>query len=175
MATIQNPIIEGQLTFTFPEGAMSTKYDDWSFYRNQFNSAFGGTKAVDIIYLENDICWFIEIKDYRFSPRTKSMDLGEEVAIKVRDAIAGIYAAGCNANEQTEKLFACDTRRKNRIRVVLHLEQPLKHSKLFPKVINPVNVTMKLKQLLKGIDAHPVVVDRVTLRRDMNWRVNQTS
>lgn len=172
MPTIQNPIVEGQLTFTFPDGTMSTKYDDWSFYRNQFNSTCGGTKAVDIIYLENDICWFIEIKDYRLSPRTKPMDLGEEVAIKVRDAMSGIYAAGCNANDQTEKQFARDTLSKARIRVVLHLEQPLKHSKLFPRAISPANVKLKLKQLLKGIDTHPVVVDRHTLRGDMHWQVN---
>lgn len=172
MPTIQNPIIEGQLTFTFPAGAMSTKYDDWSFYRNQFNSTFGGTKAVDIIYLEDDVCWFIEIKDYRVHSRTKTINLGDEVASKVRDAMSGIYAACCNANEQTEKQFARDTLSKSKLRVVLHLEQPLKKSKLFPRAINPADVKLKLKQLLRGVDAHPVVVDKQTLIGSMHWQVS---
>ena len=171
MTTIQNPIIEGNLTFTFPHGASSTKYDDWSFYRNQFNSAFGGTKAVDIIYLEDDICWFIEIKDYRASSRTKPIDLGEEVALKVRDAMSGISAASFNANNPGEKNFSRNALRKERFRVVLHLEQPKKHSKLFPRAINPASVQLKLKQYLRGVDPHPVVVDKHTLRQVMQWQV----
>lgn len=171
MTTIQNPINEGQLTFTFPQGAMSTKYDDWSFYRNQFNNAFDGAKAVDIIYLENNICWLIEIKDYRAKARVKSMELSHEVAYKVRDAMSGIFAASCNANDATEKTFACDALTKEKLRVVLHLEQPAQHSKLFPRLIEPANIKLKLKQLLKGIDAHPVVVDKNSLRQDMRWQV----
>ena len=37
-------IQEGRLIFTFSTGTEDTKYDEWSFYRNQFNSAFVGTK-----------------------------------------------------------------------------------------------------------------------------------
>ncbi|WP_044408339.1 hypothetical protein [Thiomicrospira microaerophila] len=46
---IATRLTEGRLTFQFSGDADSaTKYDDWIFYRNQFNSAFGGTKAVDV-------------------------------------------------------------------------------------------------------------------------------
>lgn len=159
MPVIQNPITEGNLTFTFPTNDDSSKYDEWSFYRNQFNSAFGGTKAVDLIFLNNQITWLIEIKDYRTYQRTKTVDLGEEVAIKVRDTIAGLIAAKCNANDIDEKQFAKRALRSNRIRVALHLEQPAKHSKLFPKAIDSSKVQIKLKQWLRAIDAHPTVID----------------
>jgi hypothetical protein len=58
----------------------------------------------------------------------------------------------------------------NRIRVVLHLEQPTKHSKLFPRPIDPAWVEQKLKQLLKAIDPHPKVV-AIGRLRDVGWSV----
>ena len=48
-----------------------------------------------------------------------------------------------------------------RIRLVLHLEQPAKHSKMFPRAINPANVRLKLRKRLKAIDPHPIVVEKV--------------
>ena len=171
MAVIENPIVEDNLTFTFPNAAQSSKYDDWSFYRNQFNNAFGGSKAIDIIFTEAQVVWLIEIKDYRSNRRTKPVDLGEEVAHKVRDTLVGLAAAKCNANDPDEKRFARESLRKNKFCVVLHLEQPAKHSKLFPKAIDPSKVQLKLKQWLKAVDAHPVVVDQNTLKPSMNWTV----
>ena len=41
----------------------------------------------------------------------------------------------------------------------LHLEQPAKHSRLFPRAINPANVKQQLKQLIKPIDPHPLVTE----------------
>lgn len=168
MPVIQNPIVEGNLTFTFPTNDDSSKYDEWSFYRNQFNSAFGGTKAIDLIFLTNQITWLIEIKDYRAHQRTKTIDLGEEVAIKVRDTLTGLVAAKCNANDNDEKQFARRALRNNKIQVVLHLEQPQKHSKLFPKAIDASKVQMKLRQWLRAIDAHPKVVE---ITSNMPWAV----
>ncbi|MCP5163050.1 MAG: hypothetical protein H6999_05145 [Hahellaceae bacterium] len=168
---MNNRIIEGRLAFTFPENCQSSKYDEWSFYRNQFNSAFGGTKAIDIVHIDNQQTWLIEVKDYRHNARTKPIDLGEEVALKVRDTLTGLIAAKCYANSADEKQFARNALRKNTLRVVLHLEQPKKHSRLFPNAIEPANVLLKLRQWLKVVDAHPVVVDQNTLRPDMNWTV----
>lgn len=164
-------ITEGRLTFTFPPQAMAKKYDDWSFYRNQFNSAFGGTKAIDILFIDDSTTWLIEVKDYRFDRRSKAIDLCEEVAIKVRDTLAGLVSAQCNANDSNEKVFAKQSIRAKSIRVVLHLEQPRNPSRLFPLVITPANAVLKLKQQLRGVDAHPKVVDQHTLKADMNWTV----
>ena len=169
-------IDEGRLCFSFPDDALASKYDDWSFYRNQFCRAFDGIKAMDFIYVDNRQTWLIEVKDYRLNRRTKSIDLGDEIAFKVRDTLAGLVAAKCNANDFQEQSIAEKALSKDRIRIILHLEQPNKHSKLFPNPIDPSKVKQKLKQRLKSIDPHPRVVDKENLKRwpDMNWRVKGT-
>lgn len=171
MAANQESIVEGLLTFTFSRPALASKYDDWSFYRNQFGSAFGGSKAVDMVYVDNDVAWLIEVKDYRENTRTKPQDLGEEVAHKVRDSLAGLAAAAANANDPAEKSLAHKLLQKRRWRVVLHLEQPAKISRLRPTAIDPAHVLLSMKRLLKPIDAHPCVVDQHTLQPAMRWTV----
>lgn len=164
-------LTEGRLTFEFPADDIATQYDGWSFYRNQFNGCFGGTKAVDFVYVDAKTLWLIEVKDYREHARTKIEDLGDEVAHKVRDTMAGLLAARANANEADEKQAARKATTKQHIRVVLHLEQPLKRSKLFPQVVDPTKLQLKLKQSLKAVDAHPRVVNQFNMPRDMRWTV----
>lgn len=162
---------EGRLKFTFPDPLEADQYDNWSFYRNQFNSAFGGTKAIDFICIDNDITWLIEVKDYRANPRTKTIDMGREIALKVRDTLAGLAAAKFNANELSERAFARKALKQNHLRIVLHLEQPKKPSRLFPLAVDPSKLVMKLKQVLKAVDPHPVIVDQASLKPDMHWQV----
>lgn len=165
-----SPITEGSLTFTFQGNTpQSTKYDDWSFYRNQFNAAFGGTKAVDIIFVENKVCWLIEVKDYRTNARTKPIDLADEIALKVRDTLAGLLAASKKATGD-EKVFANAVIKASEIKVVLHLEQPVHKTRIRPTVIDIASVTQKLKKLLKPI-GRPHVVDKTTLTSKMHWKV----
>lgn len=145
------------LTFTFPDDWNVSKYDDWSFYRNQV-ARVSGIKALDLLAIDSDrTAWLIEVKDYRRNPRTKPSDLSDEVALKVYHTIAALLPAALNANDGTEKSFAKAMIRTRKLRVVLHLEQPTKDSKLFPRAINPDNVQLKLRQLLKPVDAHPIV------------------
>lgn len=171
MPVIENPIQEDRLTFTFPMGAQSSKYDAWSHYRNQFNSAFGGTKAVDMVYATADTAWLIEVKDYRVNPRTKAIDLADEVALKVRDTLARLVSARMHANDPDEKRLANALLRKRHLRVVLHLETPRRLSRLQPDPIEPSTVLQKLKQLIRSIDPHPAVVDQHTITPGMNWAV----
>jgi hypothetical protein len=171
MPVIEDVITEDLLTFTFPQGAMSSKYDEWSHYRNQFNNAFGGAKAVDVVYAADVVAWLIEIKDYRIHPRTKTIDLAEEVATKVRDSLAGLVSARLCANDADEKTVAKALLKKQRIRVVLHLEIPVKTSRLRNQAIELDKVLMKLKPLVKSIDPHPRVVDQTTLTAEMSWTV----
>ena len=153
-------ITEGALTFHFPDGWQATKFDTWSFYRNQFQRVCGGTKAIDILAIDSDSrLWVIEVKDYPEYPRTKTIDLANEVACKVRDSLAALVAASVNANDTDEKELSRAALACNQIRVVLHLEQPKHHSKLFPRVYNLANVTQNLKQLIKAIDPHPQVME----------------
>ena len=164
-------LTEQQLVFTFADGVKPSQYDAWAFYRNQFNAVCGGTKAVDFVCLDGDKLWLIEVKDYRRHSRTKVVDLGDEVADKVRDTLAGLVAASCNANEAEERRMARQAVRSSRLRVVLHLEQARKPSKLFPLAVAPDDVLLKLKQRLKAVDSHPMVVDQSNLRAEMPWTV----
>lgn len=166
-------IAEGALTFTFAAGAKADKYDDWSFYRNQFQQGcFTDNKAVDLLCELNQSAWLIEVKDYRVHPRTKAVDLAEEVAIKVRDTLAGLVAASVGANDQDERVFARRMVRARRMRVVCHIEQPVKASRLRPRVIEPDKLQLKLRTLLKAIDAHPIVMDRSSTAANLPWVVS---
>jgi hypothetical protein len=164
-------LTEQQLAFTFADGTEPSPYDEWAFYRNQFNAVCGGTKAVDFVCLDGDQLWLIEVKDYRRHRRTKLVDLGDEVAAKVRDTLAGLVAASCNANEAEEQRMARQAVRRSRLRVVLHLEQPSNPSRLFPRAVDLDDVLLKLKQRLKAVDAHPRVVDQSNLDAAMPWAV----
>lgn len=177
-------ITVGTLTFTFPEDWRASRADDWSFYRNQFERYFDGVrlackkcnaetrcpkcdtakvvgvKAVDILAIDpGSVAWLIEVKDYRGNQRTKAMALADEVAVKVRDSLAMFAAAAKNANDPSEKADASAVGRSSAIRVVLHVEQVEKPSKLFPRAINPANVKQRLRRLIKFVDPHPLVVE----------------
>ncbi|GAB2743960.1 hypothetical protein GCM10027019_24270 [Melaminivora jejuensis] len=172
MPVIDNPIREDRLTFTFAATAQASKYDDWAHYRNQFNNACGSAnKAVDMVCVAADTAWLIEVKDYRIHARTKPSDLAKEVALKVRDTLAGLVSARLHANDAEEKRMADAWLRKRRLRVALHLETPRSLSRLHPKPIDRAHVLHKLKQLLGAVDPHPCVVDQRTIRPDMHWTV----
>ena len=171
MAVIERVIQEDRLTFTFPAGALASKYDGWLHYRNQFNGAFGGTKAVDLVYADADTAWLIEVKDSRVNPRTKPIDLADEVALKVRDTLVGLISARLHANDADEKRVAKELMRRTRLRVALHLETPHSRSRLRPSAIEPDKVFQKLKQLIRSIDPHPCVVDQHSMSPAMNWAV----
>jgi hypothetical protein len=161
------PLTEGQLTFHFPENALVSKYDDWSFYRNQFLPSFVDPKAVDFIYIDDTQTWLIEIKDYRIHNRTKPSDIAQEIALKVKDTLAGLVCAKNNANDTDEKTFAKAALKSKKIRVVLHLEQPKNQRR-----IDPADVLSKLKKRLKALDTHPCVVDQFSLKENMKWKVS---
>ncbi len=163
---------EGNLVFNFPCNVdQVTKYDEWLFYRNQFSKLADGTKAVDFIFLEQDTCWLIEIKDYRVNHRTKLLDLADEISIKVKDTIAGLFAAKINANDLFEKKFAEKASQKSRIRVVLHLEQPTQLNKLFPAIVNEADIKSKLKSKLKAVDPHPIVMNKNSSVASVIWTI----
>ncbi|MFQ3680614.1 MAG: hypothetical protein SNJ60_08940 [Pseudanabaenaceae cyanobacterium] len=118
---------------------------------------WAGIKGVDLIAIHEKEVWLIEVKDYREHPRTKTLDLAEEVARKVFDTLAALLPAKIHANEPAEKEFAKHVIQGQSLRVILHLEQPRQHSKLRPRAIDPADVQQKLRQTLKPIDPHPKV------------------
>ena len=153
-------ITEGKLTFDFRADWQVSQYDAWVFYQKRFRHACGGSRGVDILALDPNRClWLIEIKDYRQHRRTKPEDLATEVARKARDTLAGLVVARFQATEPKEQRFATAALGFRQIKVVLHLEQPVKHSKLFPRAIDPADILEDLKSLVKAIDAHPKVFE----------------
>lgn len=164
-------ITEGALTFTFPAGAQVCKYDEMSFYRNQFIKMADGIKAMDLVYVDDQTCWLIEVKDYRVHQRSKSIGLADEIAGKLCNTLAGLWAAKCNANDQDEKRFATAAIRARNIRVILHLEEPPQRRRLAPNKSLKAGLLHKMKQRLKCVDAHPCLVDQRSLKPEMNWTV----
>ncbi|TRW92779.1 hypothetical protein [Candidatus Methylobacter oryzae] len=153
------------LNFEFPDGWQIGKYDDWSFYQNQFKRMKIGIKALGLIAVDpSKTAWLIEVKDYRINRRTKPSDLSEEIAHKVFDTLAAIIPSKIHATNTTEKQLARAVSASHELRIVLHLEQPKNPSALFPRAINPANVQQKMRKLLKPVDAHPMVVDMSSMR-----------
>jgi hypothetical protein len=153
---------EARLACDFPDAWNVTKYDDWAFYRNQFRDSCRGNKGMDFLGFDpaTMTLWMIELKDYRQFTRAKDdkISLWDEVAIKARDTLAGLFAAkvkvGCDNHDFARQSLTATT-----LRVVLHLEQPASHSKLFPRAYDPADIQQKLKQLVRPIDAHPRVIE----------------
>lgn len=166
-----NPIREGNLIFLFPSHWQASKYDDWTYYQKHFRQIVSRTKAVDILAIDpHKTAWLIEVKDYRRHRRSKKTPLPNEIAQKVKDSLAGMASASFNANVLTEKTQAQAMFKCPEIRVVPHLEQPNKKSRLFPRAFDPANIQKKLKQLVKSVDPHPKVVECQNMQ-NLPWTV----
>lgn len=161
------------LVFSFPADWVVGKYDDWSFYRNQFAKLWQGIKSLDLLAVNpGKTAWLIEVKDYRHHARTKPSELSVEVAHKVFDTLAAMLPAKLHAIDTDQKTLARAVCHATSLRVVLHLAQPRSSgSKLFGRVINPANLTQQLRKLLKPIDAHPMVIDQRTMG-GVDWQVH---
>jgi len=165
-------IKEGSLSFDFE--APAEKYDEWSFYRNQFlHGCSRDNKGVDMLCYSSKDAWLIEVKDYRQDCQTSVVKLADEIALKVRDSLAGLVAAQIRANQDKEKQFARKILQAQNIKIVCHIEQPAKVSRLRPRAIDPKDLKDKLRRLLKAIDPHPLVMDAATVPPSVPWQVNR--
>lgn len=155
-------LTEDKLAHDFPDAWSVTKYDDWAFYRNQFQNCCGGNKAMDFLGYDptERTLWMVELKDYRQFSRTKDdkTPLWDEVALKARDTLAGIFAASAKPGSE-DSVFADAAMKACKLRIILHLEQPARHSALFPRAYDPASIQQKLKQIVKPIDPHPRVIE----------------
>lgn len=167
---------EGNLEHRFEHGWLASKYDEWPFYQEHFKDALGGNKAVDFVAhdLAAGTLWLVELKDYRLHPRTKVVGLAEETAAKVRDSLAGLVAAATWHSDHARLADARHHLGARKLRVVLQLEQPARPSKLFPRQHELATLQQRLKQLVKVVDAHPLVVDLDTVSR-LPWSVGAVS
>ncbi len=124
-----------------------------------------GHKVVDIVATDVRRCWLIEAKDYRVitqpPKRANLATLPTTMDRKVRQTLLGMAAYVASGTDPTLVAHAKTALSKAKRKVVLHLEpHPANgpHSALFPRRF-PALVLQKLKQLVKGIDAKPLVLD----------------
>lgn len=82
----------------------------------------------------------------------------------MRDSLAGLAAARCNANNPQERTLSEAALKTKQIKIVLHMEQ--NHH-----AINPADILTKLKQQIKAVDAQPKVVNKKNLKANMRWTV----
>lgn len=166
-------LTEDRLAHDFPDSWEVAKYDDWSFYRKQFQNCCGGNKAMDFLAYDpaDRTLWLVELKDYRRFRRIKdeTIRLWDEVALKARDTLAGLFAVKTQAGHENAR-FAGLAVQACALRVVLHLEQPGKSSKMFPRAYDLTYIQQELKKVIKPLDPHPLVIESNQLNR-VPWTI----
>lgn len=146
-----------KLRFTFPAGWQASKYDNWSFYRNQFSRQCNGIQAVDLLAKDSKgTVYLIEVKDYRHPDTEKPSQLAPAIANKVFMTLAAMLPAKLNSDDDAERKMAGAVLTCKKLRVVAHIELPRAHQ----PVVNPADLKQKLAQLLRAVDAHPKVVSK---------------
>lgn len=155
------------LTFTFPEHWMVSKFDEWKFYRNQFVKQIDGIKAVDGIAVSPERWAFlIEVKDYRHLDPERPSQLPLAIANKVLYTLAAMLPAKLQAVEEEEKRISAAVLKSVKIRVIVHIEQPIRPI----PIVDVADVKQKLQRLLRAIDPHPKVVSMNNLH-GLAWAV----
>ncbi len=155
------------LTFTFPPGWQASKYDEWSFYRNQFVKQSDGIKAVDAVVLgPSNVAFLIEVKNYRHPDTEKPSQLPDAIANKVLCTLAAMLPAKLKANAPAEQQLAAAILDCTSLRVIAHIEQSQQHR----PAVDLADIKQKLRKLLRAVDAHPKVVSMSNMG-GMDWSV----
>jgi hypothetical protein len=131
---------------------------------------WNGIKAVDLLAVSDDkIAYLIEVKDYRMSIESGPEELPRLVAEKVFDTLAAQIPCKLNANEVSEREIAGLVAECRQLVIVLHIEQPIIPKGIFRPYL-PVNLQSRLRQKLKAIHAHPLVLHRKGMA-GVSWTV----
>lgn len=164
MATLN---VDG-LIFTFPHDWAASKYDEWSYYRNQFVKQQSNIKAVDILAISpNQTAFFIEVKDYRHPETERPSELPQAIATKVLHTLAAMLPAKINANNVDERQLANAVLTCLSLKVFAHIEQPVRHM----PVIDPADLKQKLRKLLRAVDPHLEIASMGNMR-GAGWLVD---
>lgn len=151
-------VVERRLRFEFADTWDVSRYESWGFYRDAYKNQPGGRKAVDIVAIEpGSHAWLVEATDYRWGVAQmrnvpKIGALIAETAKKFIDTVSGLDAAQTVATADDERSFARSAMSCPKRSVVLHLEQPRKPSKLYPRFFDPAVVRQELKRLVRTLD-----------------------
>lgn len=164
---------EGSLNFDFPDDCIVLKYDDCNFHTRHWCSFAGGSKGVDFVVFAQGCIWLVEVKDYRINRRLKATNLFDEVAFKVRDSLAGLHVLSLREYDNDDREKAANVvKNSESIRVVLHIEQPQQHSKLFPQIIDWKTAKDCLKRKIRTVDPRCLVGNSAHLNTRVIWSVH---
>lgn len=150
---------EGRLTFQFPDDWSVCRPGMTSYYSARFQCFCGGCKETDFAMFDpqSGRLWLLEVKDYAAYPRSKSVPLPNELAQKVRDALA-LLTASVNCDQTTSQRdnmqmgdFARTARAATSLGVVLHCEPQPRSSSLFPAVSEMANVLQAIRVALNPL------------------------
>lgn len=156
-----------RLTFKFPMGWDVCKYDDWSFYRNQFVGQIEGLKGVDIIAIDTSKrAYLVEVKDYRFPGSEKPSELPNAVAKKVLCTLAAMLPAKLNGTVPSEIDISKKVLRCSDLRIVVHIEQSQRHM----PIVDLADLKQKLKRMLRAVDPHLRIVHMSNMH-NLSWTV----
>jgi hypothetical protein len=148
------------LEFEFHETDAAFQYDGYPGLQRHWRG-----KVVDVVVNQpaaaTRTVWLVEVKDFRVMTQpplpANLRQLAVTVATKASDTVAALTAHA--EFPEPAKLHAQLASGCGRFRVVLHLEPHAgPHSRLFP-VNFAANVRMKLRQLVRHLDTHALVVD----------------
>jgi len=155
------------MIFEFPDHWEALLYDEPNgFYRRVFKQ-FADSKSIDIAALGSDgTLWLIEVKDYRVHRRAKKQSVYDELQKKVRDTLACMFFGAIKKCSFEVRASQC-----RRIKVVLHLEQREKRSKLHQPVNDRRNGTLKLKQAFRQFGLDAILCDQANIPNQCAWRV----
>jgi hypothetical protein len=163
-------INEDKLEFSFNFDAI--KLDDTNYYRNQFQKIQNNLKVIDILAIDNQKNYFIEIKDYTY-PNTKSIkqiELIDAIIKKVICSLSMLYPMSYKAKDEEEREIAKHFFNKKSLTIVLHIEKPPITTKLEQSKWDFSELQMKLKKRLKNI-SNSVKVVSIKKMQKVPWSV----
>lgn len=166
---------EGEFSYVFPEDWLVQKWDDTAFHLNQFQHFAAGSKAVEFVAFnpQDEKLWLIECKDFRPNGRTKTIELCDEIAQKVRDSLAALICAR-NADDVELRRFARMALKKTELRCIVHWEHPLKPHRLWPSsMMDRKNMRDKLRQRMAVVDSLADIGNLSQLNRTQPWTISK--
>jgi len=164
---------EGSFHYDFDDHWHVLKWDETPFHTQRFQSFGGSSKAAEFVAFEerDNALWLIECKDFRPNGRSKSVDLCDEIALKMRSTLAALVCAR-NDPSACMSRFARMALKKTLIRCVVHWEHPLTPHVLWPSsMMSRRDMRDKLRQRLQVADPHAELGNKLQLNAVMPWKI----
>ena len=110
--------------FSFPESWRVELFDEWKQYR-----ALSGAVQLhgcDVVALDDDRLWLIEMKDYSYPGAREPSSLDDVLIRKAIGTLALLSALGRSQNHSSAQDFSVASLQAREIYLALHVELPVK-------------------------------------------------